>query len=240
MRNIKNSVALITGGTKGIGYGIAQSMLKEGMRVVITGRTASGVGEAVAALSALGSDRVVGVAADVRDMSAMEAAVARAVEQFGGLDVLIANAGLGHFGPFEQMTEQAWHETIDVNLTGVFHSVKAALPPLKKSREAYIFTIASLAGTNFFAGGTAYNASKFGLVGFTQALMLDLRHEGINVSTIMPGSVSSHFNGHQPDERDAWKIQPEDMGQMVVDLLKLDRRTLPSKIEVRPSRPHKA
>ena len=132
---------------------------------------------------------------------------------------------------------QPWHETIDVNLTGVFHSVKAALPPLKKSREAYIFTIASLAGTNFFAGGTAYNASKFGLVGFTQALMLDLRHEGINVSTIMPGSVSSHFNGHQPDERDAWKIQPEDIGEMVVYLLQAPPRTLPSKIEVRPTVP---
>ena len=136
------------------------------------------------------------------------------------------------------MTAQQWHETIDVNLSGVFNSVKASIPALKETK-GYIITIASLAGTNFFAKGAAYNASKFGLVGFTQAVMLDLRHEGIKVSTIMPGSVSTHFNNRTPGEADAWKIQPEDLGQIVIDLLQMHPRTLPSKVEVRPSMPPK-
>ncbi|MDQ3535918.1 MAG: SDR family NAD(P)-dependent oxidoreductase, partial [Bacteroidota bacterium] len=153
-------------------------------------------------------------------------------------DVVIANAGVGHFGSIEDLTVEQWHETIDINLTGVFNTVKASVPELKKSK-GFIITIASLAGTNFFAGGSAYNASKFGLVGFTQAVLLDLRQHGIRVSTIMPGSVATHFNNHKPNPDDAWKIQPEDIGHMVVDLLKLNSRTLPSKIEVRPSMPGK-
>jgi NADP-dependent 3-hydroxy acid dehydrogenase YdfG len=134
------------------------------------------------------------------------------------------------------MTSQQWQETIDINLTGVFNSVKAGLDELIRN-EGYLFTIASLAGTNFFAKGAAYNASKFGLVGFTQAVMMDVRSQGVKVSTIMPGSVSTYFNGHTPNDADAWKIQPEDIGQMVVDLLNMPARTLPSKVEVRPSRP---
>src|SRR5690606_10743413 len=135
------------------------------------------------------------------------------IQQWGSLDVLIANAGVGHFAPIDQLTHEQWLETIDINLTGVFYSVKAGLEALKKSK-CYIITIASLARTNFFAGGSAYNASKFGLVGFTQAMMLDVRDYGIKVSTIMPGSVATHFNNHQPGSADAWKIQPEDIGQM--------------------------
>lgn len=234
MRSINNKTALITGGTKGIGYGIAESMLKEGMNVVITGRSLEGVNEAVEKLRELGN--VKGIAADVRDEKDMEEAVNVATSSFGQLDVLIANAGVGHFGSIESLTLEQWKETMDINLTGVFNSVKSCLEELKKSK-GYIITIASLAGTNFFAGGTAYNASKFGLVGFTQALMLDVRQQGINVSTIMPGSVATYFNDHVPSDADAWKIQPEDIGQITVDLLKLDPRTLPSKIEVRPSQP---
>lgn len=134
------------------------------------------------------------------------------------------------------MTDKDWHETIDINLTGVFHSAKASLDALKKS-QGYFISIASLAGTNFFPQGAAYNASKFGLVGFTQAMMLDVRDDGIKVSTIMPGSVATHFADHEPSEKDAWKIQPEDIGQIVVDLIKMPARTLPSKVEVRPSMP---
>jgi NAD(P)-dependent dehydrogenase (short-subunit alcohol dehydrogenase family) len=160
--------------------------------------------------------------------------VEEVIKKWGSLDVLIANAGVGHFGSIEELTDEQWHEIMDVNLTGVFYSVRAAIPPLKKSK-GYIITIASLAGTNFFAGGSAYNASKFGLVGFTQAIMLDLRNSGIKVSTIMPGSVATNFNDHEPSDADAWKIQPEDIGELVVDLLKMNPRTLPSKIEVRPS-----
>jgi len=239
MRDLKNQTALITGGTKGIGFGIAAAMLREGMNVLITGRSQSGVDEAVHALNRHHSGKITGVVADVRRITDMEKAVQAAINQFGDLHVLISNAGVGHFGSIEELTADQWNETMDINLTGVFNSVKAAIPALNKVGNSYIITIASLAGTNFFAGGTAYNASKFGLVGFTQALMLDVRHMGINVSTIMPGSVATYFNGHIPSDADAWKIQPEDIGQITVDLLKLDPRTLPSKIEVRPSKPGK-
>lgn len=160
------------------------------------------------------------------------------MEKFGHIDLLFANAGLGHFASIEDMTPEQWHEVIDTNLTGVFYTIKAGLDALKKSK-GFIITLSSLAGTNFFPNGSAYNASKFGLTGFTQAVMLDLRQYGIRVSTIMPGSVATHFNGHTPNEEDAWKIQPEDIGEMVANLMKLDARTLPSKIEVRPSMPPK-
>jgi 3-oxoacyl-[acyl-carrier protein] reductase len=240
MQNIQNKTAIITGGTKGIGYGIAEAMLREDMNVLITGRSDSSVNSALSKLRDIGKGKVEGQAADVRNLSAMKAAVDAAAKHFGGLDILIANAGIGHFGSIEEITEEQWRETIDVNLTGVFNSVKASLDKLKASDSPYLITIASLAGTNFFAGGSAYNASKFGLVGFTQAMMLDLRHKGINVSTIMPGSVATHFNDRTPTKADSWKIQPEDLGKMVIDLLKMDPRTLPSKIEVRPSRPPKS
>ena len=234
MRDVKNKVALITGGTKGIGYGIAASMLKEGMKVAITGRTYEGVAKAEGELTKHGE--VLGLVSDVRDLASLEKAVKTILGKWSQLDVLIANAGVGHFAPITEMSSEQWQETIDINLTGVFNSSKACIPALKESK-GYIITIASLAGTNFFANGAAYNASKFGLVGFTQAMMLDLRHEGINVSTIMPGSVATYFNNHVPNDHDGWKIQIEDLGQMTVDLLKLDPRTLPSKIEVRPSQP---
>ncbi len=133
-------------------------------------------------------------------------------------------------------TSEQWNEVIDTNLTGVFNSIKASVDELKKSK-GYFITISSLAGTNFFAGGSAYNASKFGVTGFTQAVMLDLRKYGIKVSTIMPGSVSTYFNANEPGDKDAWKIQIEDIGELVVDLLKMNPRTLPSKIEVRPTIP---
>jgi 3-oxoacyl-[acyl-carrier protein] reductase len=236
MREITGKTALITGGTKGIGYGIAMSMLKEGMKVAITGRTKEGVATAQDALGEYGD--VLGIVSDVRNFSSLEEGVGRVLKKWGKLDVLIANAGVGHFGSITDLSAEQWQETIDINLTGVFNSVKASIPALKNT-GGYIITIASLAGTNFFAGGAAYNASKFGLVGMTQAMMLDLRHEGINVSTIMPGSVATYFNGHTPNDKDGWKIQIEDLGQMTVDLLKIDPRTLPSKIEVRPSRPVK-
>ena len=228
--------AIITGGSKGIGYGIAESLIKDGWHVAITGRTQTSLDEAVNHLQKLKKDHAIGVLADVRDYSQQQAAIDKVLQVWGHLDALIANAGIGHFGSIESLTHEQWHETIDTNLTGVFYSIQAALPALKKS-EGYIITIASLAGTNFFAGGSAYNASKFGLVGFTQAVMMDVRAYGIKVSTIRPGSVATYFNGHVPVAEDAWKIQPEDIGELVVDVLKMNPRTLPSKIEVRPSKP---
>lgn len=238
MSTLQNKVALITGGSKGIGLGVAQSLLAEGMRVAITARTQKSADEGAAKLRKSGKGEVLALAADVRDGKSQQKAVDQIVGKWGAVDVLIANAGIGYFGSIETLTEADWNETIDTNLTGVFHSVKACLQPLKKSK-GYIITMASLAGTNFFAGGSAYNASKFGLVGFTQAIMMDLRNHGIKVTTIMPGSVATNFSNATPSEADAWKIQPEDIGQMVVDLLKMNPRTLPSKIEVRPSIPGK-
>jgi 3-oxoacyl-[acyl-carrier protein] reductase len=238
MTNLNGKTALITGGTKGIGYGIAQSMVAEGMNVVITGRSEETARQAASELEKSGAGKVVGVGSDVRKLESQQASVQAALDNFGGLDVLIANAGVGHFANIEDMSAEQWHETIDINLTGVFYSIKAGLEALKQSK-GYFFTIASLAGTNFFPTGAAYNASKFGLVGFTQAVMLDVRQHGIKTTTIMPGSVATYFNNHVPSEKDAWKIQIEDLGQMVVDLLKIHPRTLPSKVEVRPTMPPK-
>lgn len=236
MTTLQGKTALITGGSKGIGYGVAECLLREGMNVAITSRSQEASDRAVARLAHTGSGKIIGIAADVRDFGAQQAAVASTLNTFGSLDVLVANAGLGHFAPVTALTTAQWNDTIDTNLTGVFYSLKAALDALIQSK-GYFISIASLAGTNFFAAGSAYNASKFGLVGFTQAVMLDLREQGVKCSTIMPGSVATHFNNHTPNPADAWKIQPEDIGQMVADLLKMNPRTLPSKIEVRPSKP---
>ena len=236
MNDLTGKTALVTGGSKGIGYSVAEAMVKEGVNVVVTSRHEDEVKEAAEKLAQAGSGKALGVVCDARELDEQQAAVERAVSEFGSLDVLIANAGVGNFAPVDEMTPEQWQDVIDINLTGVFYSVKAAVPELKKS-EGYIITIASLAGTNFFAGGAAYNASKFGLVGFSQAIMLDLRKYGVKVSTIMPGSVATHFNDHTPSEEDAWKIQPEDIADMVMYLLHAPARTLPSKIEVRPSRP---
>ena len=227
---------LITGGSKGIGLGIAKVLLNAGMKVAITGRNSDTVANAAKELKAEGHEHVLAIQSDVRKLGDEEAAVKKVEEHFGSLDVLIANAGVGAFAPIDEMTSDQWNDVIDINLTGVFNSTKAAIPALKKS-EGYLITIASLAGTNFFAKGAAYNASKFGLVGFSQAVMLDLRPHNIKVTTIMPGSVASYFNGHTPNEKDAWKIQPEDIGKLCEDLLAMNPRTLPSKIEVRPTRP---
>lgn len=237
MNNIVNKVAYITGGSKGIGYGIAKILLEKGMKVAITGRNLDAVKQAAESLSKDAS-KILALESDVSSLTSEMNAVQATVAHFGQLDVLVANAGVGHFASIENITAEQWKETIDTNLTGVFNSVKAGIDSLKQTK-GYIITIASLAGTNFFENGAAYNASKFGLVGFTQAVMLDLRKHGIKVTTIMPGSVATYFNNHIPNEADAWKIQPEDIGELVAGLLEMNPRTLPSKIEVRPSIPGK-
>lgn len=236
MKHLTNKVALITGGSKGIGYGIAQALVNEGMNIAITSRSMESAQEAAQELEKQAAVQVLPIEADVRKLSDQEEMVKKVVDKFGGIDVVIANAGIGHFDKIENLSADQWNEVIDTNLTGAFYTVKTTLEALKES-QGYLITIASLAGTNFFAQGSAYNASKFGLVGFTQAVMLDVRHLGIKVTTIMPGSVATYFNDHVPSPKDAWKIQPEDIGQMVVDLLNMPSRTLPSKIEVRPSIP---
>ncbi|MGN6604174.1 MAG: SDR family oxidoreductase [Ginsengibacter sp.] len=238
MNSLKDKVAYITGGSKGIGYGVAKSLLDLGMKVAISSRHLE---EAQKAAKSLTNDdsRILALQSDVSVMENEKSAVQKVIEKFGQLDVLVANAGVGHFAPIDTMSEEIWRSTIDTNLTGVFNSVRSSVDELKKSK-GYIITIASLAGTNFFENGSAYNASKFGLVGFSQAIMLDLRKYDVKVTTIMPGSVATHFNDHTPSEADSWKIQPEDIGQMVADLLQMPQRTLPSKIEVRPSKTSKS
>lgn len=231
----ENKVALITGGSSGIGLGIAESLLKEGYCVAITSRSQERVDKVVSQLKQIGSGEIIGIEADTRSLEQQQNAVQQCISKWGQLDVFVANAGVGHFAPVEELSLEQWHETIDTNLTGPFYSIKASVEALKAS-QGYFITISSLAGTNFFAGGSAYNASKFGLTGFTQAIMLDLRNAGVRVTTIMPGSVATAFNDHQVSDADKWKIQKEDIGELVVDILKLNSRTLPSKIEVRPSK----
>jgi 3-oxoacyl-[acyl-carrier protein] reductase len=238
MTQLQGKVAFITGGSKGIGFGIAQVLLQKGIHVAITSRSLESAQKAANKLSVFAADsaKVLPLKADVRDYQDQQDAVKATESTLGSIDIVIANAGLGVFGSIEDITIEAWNQVIETNLTGVFYTLKSTLSSLKNTKGYYI-TISSLAGTNFFAGGTAYNASKFGVTGFTQAAMLDLRSHGIKVSTIMPGSVSTYFNGNEPSQKDAWKIQQEDIGELVVDLLKMNPRTLPSKIEVRPSSP---
>ncbi|HZW63972.1 MAG TPA: SDR family oxidoreductase [Flavobacteriaceae bacterium] len=238
MQNSKHKTALITGGTKGIGFGIAKALLSQNINVAITGRTLAGAKEAASQLNAetKTQTQALGFKADVRNLESQQEVVNEVLKAFGQIDIVVANAGLGHFASIEDLTPEQWQETIDTNLTGVFFTIKSTVNALKESK-GYFITISSLAGTNFFEKGSAYNASKFGLTGFTQAVMLDLRKHGVKVSTIMPGSVSTYFNGNEPDASDAWKIQIEDIGELVVDLIKMNPRTLPSKIEVRPSMP---
>lgn len=232
---IENKVAYITGGTKGIGLGISEILLQNGIKVAFSGRNKKDVEEIEAKLKENYGD-VLGLVSDVRNLDDEANAVSEIIKKFGRLDFVIANAGLGVFKPVDELTSEEWNSMIDTNLTGVFHTLKASVAELKKT-EGYYITISSLAGANFFQNGAGYNASKFGVVGFTQAAMIDLRKYNIKSTVIMPGSVATHFNGNIPSEKDAWKIQPEDMGNLVLDILKMNPRVLPSKIEFRATKP---
>lgn len=224
----------ITGGTKGIGFGIAEVLLKNGHKVAISGRRQEDVDKAVSELRK-NSNEIFGVSSDVRKFEDEQKAVEQIAAHFGKVDVVIANAGLGIFGSVDELSVEDWNAMIETNLTGCFYTLKASVEELKKS-EGYYITIASLAGTNFFENGAGYNASKFGVVGFTQAAMIDLRKYNIKASTIMPGSVATYFNGNVPSDKDDWKIQPEDIGHLILDMLNMNPRMLPSKIEIRPSK----
>ena len=234
MKNISGLTVYITGGTKGIGKGIAKCLLDQGLNVAISGRNAV---ETVAVARELGDEsRVLGIQSDVRNFEDEQRAVREIISKFGKIDVVIANAGLGKFAPIDEMSLEDWNAMIDTNLTGAFHTLKATVEQLKQNK-GYCISIASLAGINFFENGAGYNASKFGVVGFTQAAMLDLRQKDVKVTTILPGSVTSHFNEHTPDEqKDKWKIQPEDIGELIVSVLQMNPNALPSKIEIRPTK----
>lgn len=233
----EHKVAYITGGTKGIGFGIAKVLLENGISVAFSGRKRDDVMKAEEELKSY-SENVLGIVSDVRSLESEQEATKDILEKFGRLDYVIANAGLGIFKPVDELTAEEWNDMIETNLTGAFYTLKASVEELKKT-EGYYITISSLAGANFFENGTGYNASKFGVVGFTQAAMIDLRKYNIKSTVIMPGSVATYFNGNIPSEKDSWKIQPQDMGDLILDILKMNPRVLPSKIEFRATQPAK-
>ena len=234
---LAGKTAVITGGTRGIGRAIAERLLQEGAKVSICGRQAGRVEQAVAEMQPLGA--ISGFEADVSDHAQAAAFIADAAARHGGIDILVNNAGKGIFRPMEQLTPEEWRAMIDLNLNGTFYCCHAALPHLKKSDVAYIFNISSLAGKNPFKGGSGYNASKFGVEGFTEAMMLDHRGDGVRVTTIMPGSVDTEFGNvpAQSDRGHAWKIAPGDIAALIASLLQLPRRTLVSRVEMRPAFP---
>ena len=235
---LQDKVAVVTGGTRGIGYSIAEALLAEGAKVYICGRDARVLKDALAALGATASGRVDGMVADVRRFEDCRKVIRAAAERFGGLDILVNNAGIGIMKPVDQLTPEEWDATIETNLSGAFYCCHEAIPLLRRRGGGYIFNISSLAGINAFAGGSAYNASKFGLNGFSEAMMQDVRYDGIRVSYIMPGSVDTDFAtapGTKP--RQGWKLTRADIAKAVVDLYKYPRTSLASRIEMRPSQP---
>jgi len=237
IQDLKGKTAVVTGGSKGIGYAIAASLAAAGCNVSISSRHASEVERAARALSERGPGTVEGIVCDVRNRDEVQRMIDRTVERFGGLQILVNNAGVGKFAPMSELTPEDWDQVIRTNLDGVFYCCRAAIPHLRHNEDSWIINIASLAGKNPLPGGAAYNASKFGLVGFSEALMLDVRQYGIRVNYIMPGSVATHFNDHTPSEADAWKIQPEDIAELVMGLVRFPSRSLPSRIEIRPTKP---
>jgi len=227
----------VTGATKGIGRAIALDLFASGFNVVLTARTATDLETVESELRDSDSDKVMGLAADVRDPGACERVVEETLDRFGGLDVLVNNAGVGVFAPIHEMDLEDWQVQIDTNLNGVFYLSKAAVPALKASRDAWIINIGSLAGRNPFSGGAAYNATKFGLLGMSEAMMLDLRHEGIRVSLVMPGSVDTGFGGSSEGEKKGWALTPWDVSRAVMDLLRYPGNAHASRVELRPSQP---
>ncbi len=236
MPDLSGKIAIVTGGSKGIGRAIAAALAAAGADVVVTSRNEEEARTAAKEIAELGRGRTLGLGADVRDYEAVKTMVGETVKALGGLDILIANAGVGAFAPIDEMDAETWNRVIDTNLTGVFYSCREAIPELKKRGGGWIITMGSVAGRYTMPGGTAYNASKWGLRGFTEALMLDVRHHGIRVSTIMPGTVDTYFNDDLPSG-ESWKLAPADVARVVIQLLEHDPRSLPSKIEIRPSQP---
>lgn len=230
--------AVVTGGTKGIGFAIAEAMVAAGGKVLITGRDQVRVQSALTALtkSAAPGGQVIGAVADVRDKAAIEAAIVQAVGAFGTLDTLINNAGVGKFVSVETMSDDDWHQVIDTNLTGVFYATRAAIPHLRTAGGGWIINIASLAGRNYFANAGAYCASKAGLVALTESVMLEVRNDNIRVSCVMPGSVATEFSHPARHEDESWKLTADDIAEVVMDLLRHPSRSLPSKVEIRPSK----
>jgi NAD(P)-dependent dehydrogenase (short-subunit alcohol dehydrogenase family) len=232
-------VAIVTGGSRGIGLAIARALVAEGAHVAITGRNEAHLAAARPTIESAGPGAIETLQADVRRAADVTRAVDATVARFGGLDILINNAGVGIFAGVSAMTAAQWAEVIETNLTGVFHACHAALPHLQRRGGGFIINISSLAGKNPFVDGAAYCASKAGLNAFSEALMQEVRYDNIRVSYVMPGSVATGFVGGDASKGADWKIAPEEVAEVVVNLLRHNPRSLPSRVELRPSKPGK-
>ena len=233
MSTLDGKVALVTGGSRGIGFAIARELSGRGAHVAIAGTSDGPLHEAGQRLG----KGVLAVRADVRHYANVEHLVATTVDKFGGVDILVNNAGVGAFEPAADMSLETWHSVLDTNLTGVFHCCRAVLPQMRQRGGGWIVNISSLAGKNPFANGAAYCASKAALNAFSEALMQEVRQDGVRVAYVLPGSVNTSFMGRTPGEADSWKLAPEDVALVVADLVSHPSRSLPSRVEIRPSKP---
>lgn len=237
--DLQGKTAVVTGGTKGIGRAIAEELIRNGVNVVISARKKSEVDAAVSSLNQLGAGRANGAVCDVRDYEQVTTLFEQTLKTFSAVDILVNNAGIGLFGSVEETDVDDFRAVLETNLFGVYYCCHEAIPLMKKRGGGYIFNISSLAGTNAHPGMAAYNASKFGLNGFSEALMQEVRHDGIKVSYIMPGSVNTEFGGDEPNDSKSWQLQPQDIAEVVMDLLHFPERSLPSRVEIRPAKPPK-
>ena len=237
-QSLRGKVAIVTGGSRGIGLATAARLLAQGASVVITALDESRLDDARRSLSGAGraEPRLVVLRADMQEKADVERMIAVTVERFGGLDVLVNNAGVGSFSAVAETTDEQWQRIIGTNLTGVFYACRAAIPPMRARGGGWIINVSSLAGKNAFTGGGAYCASKAGLNAFSEVLMQEVRHDGIRVSYVMPGSVSTEFSPGGSSGAD-WKLAADDVAQVIVDLLAHPPRSLPSRVELRPSMP---
>ena len=236
---LKDKSAVVTGGTKGIGRGIAEALRRESVSVCIAARHQSEIDEAVRELNQGDEGRAIGFVCDVRDHDQVRAMIGYTVKELGGLDILVNNAGIGIFQKVEDTTPEDFRAVLETNVFGVFHCCHEAIPQMKRRGGGYIINISSLAGVNAHPQMAAYNASKFGLNGFSEALMQEVRHDNIKVSYLMPGSVNTEFGGDSPSDEKTWQLTPRDIARVVIDLLHHDDRSLPSRVEIRPSKPPK-
>ena len=239
MESLSGKLAVVTGGTRGIGRAIAERLLREGAAVAICGRSDQSVETALGELRPLG--RVFGIAADIAQVDRVSAFFAAVDREFGGLDILVNNAGQGVFGKVADLTIEQWRANIELNLNGPFYCSREALARFRRRGGGFIVNISSLAGKNPFSGGAGYNASKFGLNGFSEAMMLDHRYDNVRVASIMPGSVDTGFSGGPSDRSGdtSWMIAPQDVAETVAMVLRMPARTMVSRIEMRPARPRK-
>jgi len=235
----RRPIALVTGGSRGIGRAIVEALGHEGWQVYFCSQGTASAATTSQELARLFPGQISGRVCDVGQQRQVDDLVSWVTNEAGRIDCLVNNAGIGHFGPVDEISGEDWRRLIRTNLNGTFYAIRAVTPWMRKQGEGWIINIASLAGKNPFAGGSAYNASKFGMVGLSEASMLDLRPFGIRVAAILPGSVQTGFSHPKPGASDDWKLAPEDIARTVLDLLRHESRSLPSLVEIRPSNPPK-